>query len=205
MSNKTFSNRYIFLYISILVVIIALLLALAAIKLQPFQKANRETEKMQQILDAAGYDDVPNKEAASLFEQVCRKRETTSGKELYDIVCSDQTQGIVVPVSGKGLWGAIWGYVVLADDRSTIKGVIFSHKSETPGLGGEISTKKFAASFEGKKIFDENGNFVSVKVVKGGVLNSNINPIYGVDAISGGTITSRGVEDMLYQCLANYE
>ncbi|MDD4847227.1 MAG: NADH:ubiquinone reductase (Na(+)-transporting) subunit C [Bacteroidales bacterium] len=202
---KNFSNRYIFLYITVLVVIIAFLLSLATITLQPYQKANRETEKMRQILTAAGYKEVPKSEVQPLFEKVCQKRETPSNKESYDIVCFDQSSGIVIPVNGKGLWGPIWGYVVLADDHSTIKGVFFAHKSETPGLGGEISTEKFCSSFEGKKIFDENGQFVSVKVVKGGVLNSTINPIHGVDAISGGTVTSQGVEEMLYRCLKEEE
>lgn len=202
---KNFSNKYIFLYITILVFVIAILLSLAAILLQPLQKANFETEKMQQILTAAGYQQIPKKETHALFKKVCTPKEDPSKKELYDIVCADQTQGFVIPLRGKGLWGAIWGYVVLAEDHSTIKGVVFSHKSETPGLGGEIASEKFASSFKGKKILDENGRFVSVKVVKGGVSNSSINPIHGVDAISGGTITCRGVEEMLYQCLKNDE
>ena len=110
----------------------------------------------------------------------------------------------IIPLIGTGLWGPIWGNIALKADMSTIEGVTFGHKGETPGLGAEISTDIFTSHFPGKTIFDETGNFVSITVVKGGVSNSNINPSHGVDAISGGTITSNGVSDMLKDCLENY-
>jgi Na+-transporting NADH:ubiquinone oxidoreductase subunit C len=88
---------------------------------------------------------------------------------------------------------------------STIAGVTFGHKGETPGLGAEISTPVFQKQFDNKQIFDQQGVFVSVKVVKGGVKNSTTVPeIHGVDAISGGTITSDGTSEMIEDCLRNY-
>jgi len=110
----------------------------------------------------------------------------------------------VVPLQGVGLWGAIWGNIAFDSDFNTVAGTSFDHKSETPGLGAEINTKEFQNQFKGKQIFDQNGNFVSVSVVKGGVANSAINPIHGVDAVSGGTITSNGTSEMLKDCIENY-
>lgn len=107
----------------------------------------------------------------------------------------------IVPVRGKGLWGPIWGYISFEPDLNTIYGAIYDHKSETPGLGAEINTDWFEGYFPGKKIFDESGKFVSVKVVKGGTPDSNP---HGVDAISGGTITSDGLSAMLEDYLAGY-
>ncbi|MDR1406327.1 MAG: NADH:ubiquinone reductase (Na(+)-transporting) subunit C [Prevotellaceae bacterium] len=106
----------------------------------------------------------------------------------------------IVPVYGLGLWGAIWGYVSLDDDFDTICGAIFDHKSETPGLGAEIALPKFFNQFAGKQLF-ENGQFTSIRIVKGGAPAGDR---HGVDAISGGTITSRGVEEMLKNCLTEY-
>ncbi len=118
-------------------------------------------------------------------------------------VCTneDGSKKYIVPVRGMGLWGPVWGYLSFNDDFNTVYGAIFDHKGETPGLGAEISTHKFAHQFIGKKIF-ENGNFTSVRVVKGGAPQGDL---HGVDAISGGTITSNGVSNMLYDCLGEYK
>jgi Na+-transporting NADH:ubiquinone oxidoreductase subunit C len=107
----------------------------------------------------------------------------------------------IVPVRGKGLWGPIWGYVSFNDDMNTINGAVFDHQGETPGLGAEINTDWFEEEFNGKTIFNDEGEFVSIEVVKGGTDPSNP---HGVDAISGGTITSKGLEAMLQDCLSGY-
>lgn len=107
----------------------------------------------------------------------------------------------VVPITGKGLWGPVWGYIALEKDCNTIFGAKFDHKSETPGLGAEISTANFSDQFIGKQLF-ENGKFVSVDLTKG-VGSSEGNPS-AVDAISGGTLTSNGVKAMLATCLGDY-
>ena len=105
----------------------------------------------------------------------------------------------VFPVYGAGLWGAIWGYVALNEDKDTVYGVYFSHASETPGLGAEIATDWFQHEFAGKKTL-ENGA-VALGVVKNGKVEK---ADYQVDGISGGTITSVGVDAMLKACLNNY-
>lgn len=117
----------------------------------------------------------------------------------------------VVPMLGMGLWAAVWGNIALDADMNTILDANFGHKSETPGLGAEIAEAKnpdkgvFSDMFKGKKLFDEAGEFQSVAVVKGGVANQNAIALdHGVDAISGGTLTSNGVSKMLHDCLSNY-
>ena len=109
----------------------------------------------------------------------------------------------IVPLRGTGLWGAIWGYISLKDDVNTVKGVIFDHKSETAGLGGEITKMWFRQRFEDEKIFDSNGELVGVSVVKGysGGDDKDDNKI---DAISGATITGDGVSDMISERLKHY-
>jgi Na+-transporting NADH:ubiquinone oxidoreductase subunit C len=108
---------------------------------------------------------------------------------------------LIIPLRGRGLWGPIWGYVSLQEDKNTIFGVVFDHQSETPGLGAEINTRNFTEQFDGKKLFDESGEFMSIKVVKGGAPAENK---HAVDGISGGTITCNGVNDMLLENLRGY-
>lgn len=109
----------------------------------------------------------------------------------------------VVPVTGKGLWGPVWGYIALNENCNTIEGAVFDHKSETPGLGAEIATKPFQNQFIDKQIFNKEGLFVSINLLKG--KGSSAGNPYAVDAISGGTLTSNGVKAMLFNCLGSYE
>lgn len=107
----------------------------------------------------------------------------------------------VLALYGTGLWGPIWGYIALENDWDTIYGAVFDHQGETPGLGAEISTPIFSDQFTDKLIF-EKGEFVGIKITKG--IGSSAGNMHAVDAISGGTITSRGVETMLWDCLDAY-
>ncbi len=116
----------------------------------------------------------------------------------------DGDTSYIIPMRGNGLWGPVWGNITLKSDMNTVKGVTFGHKGETPGLGAEIALPVFSGQFPEKKIFDDNGEFTSIRVVKGGVANSSIDIVHGVDAISGGTITSMGVDAMISNNLSNY-
>lgn len=107
----------------------------------------------------------------------------------------------VIPVVGKGLWGPIWGNICLDEDMNTIKGASFGHKGETPGLGAEIQQKFFIDRWIGEKLSDENGEFTKFEIVKDGSGNTMEKK---VDGITGGTITSKGVEEMANRCLAVY-
>lgn len=225
------SNKATFLFASIMVIVIAILLSVAAIILGPYQARNTKIEKMQNILSSVGIqsssDDAEEIFAQYITEQVVlnSKGEPVKGgiaafdidlkkeldkaktgnqdKELFPLFVSQKENKsfYIIPVRGKGLWGPIWGYIALEEDLNTVSGVSFGHKSETPGLGAEIEAEKFEEKFKGKKIFDEKGNFVSVKVTKGSSGSTNI---HGVDAVSGATITSDGVSEMFQRTLSNY-
>ena len=108
----------------------------------------------------------------------------------------------VLPVYGAGLWGPIWGYIAVSDDGNTIYGANFSHEGETPGLGARIAEQPFQDEFKDKHLFVD-GEFKSVAVLKRG--QKTTNGAEQIDALTGATITSRGVSDMLADCLAPYE
>ncbi|MCZ4407476.1 NADH:ubiquinone reductase (Na(+)-transporting) subunit C [Cryomorphaceae bacterium 1068] len=109
---------------------------------------------------------------------------------------------VIIPLVGKGLWGPIWGYVALESDFNTIYGANFDHKTETPGLGAEIKESWFSNPFIGKTIYNESGELVSVDVVKGSAGPDNP---HAVDGITGGTITSNGVDEMLERTFGVYD
>lgn len=190
---KKFSNTYIFLYITALVVIIAVVLTLVYTELEPRRAHNKQAEKCQQILRAAGHD-IDRSKAVEAFSNLAEP--LTEDDQQYRVVCSDGTSGIAVRLDGKGLWGPIWGYAVVSADGQTLKGVCFDHKSETPGLGAKITEEAFMKAFEGKKLYDKDGNFVSVRVLKPGT-SPEIVEENRVDAISGATLTSKGVDEMM--------
>ncbi|HEY0731484.1 MAG TPA: NADH:ubiquinone reductase (Na(+)-transporting) subunit C [Chitinophagaceae bacterium] len=228
--NKN-TNGFTFAFATSVVVVVAVLLSVAAIGLGPYQAKNVRLEKMQNILYSIGIKSEA-KEAEALFNQMIKhqivldingnpvkddisafdidlKKEQDKArtgevdKQLFPlfVLSKDNNTYYVIPVRGKGLWGPIWGYIALESDMNTIHGASFGHKGETPGLGAEIETEAFQKQFVGKKILDEQGGFVSVKLIKGG---ADPKDLHGVDAVSGGTVTSNGVTDMLYNTIRFY-
>lgn len=115
----------------------------------------------------------------------------------------DAAESYILPVYGAGLWDEIWGYVALQTDLSTIEGVTFSHKGETPGLGARITSPDVQQRFQGKQIFDESGNLQSVAMQKGEGKDYS-NDTHKVDGLSGATITANGVNNMLKNYLQYY-
>jgi Na+-transporting NADH:ubiquinone oxidoreductase subunit C len=226
--NKTDTNGYTFMFAIIMVVVVASVLAFTATTLQPIQNENVRQEKMQNILATVGIDTERSKaeglynkyitEAVSLKENgsvdekvdafevdLARELKKPADKQVYPLYIAniDSSKYYIIPLRGKGLWDAIWGYVSLKEDVNTIKGAIFDHKGETPGLGAEITQPWFSERFANEKIFDGNGNLVGVSVVKGNVGPSNKED-NKVDAISGATITGDGVSDMISERLQHY-
>jgi Na+-transporting NADH:ubiquinone oxidoreductase subunit C len=222
------SNKYILVYSSIMVVLVAVSLTFVAVGLKPMQEDNIRIEKMQNILSSVRIV-VPPKEAIATYQKyitevlvINKDGKKVDGVDGFTVdmalelkkpaeqqylpvfiaALDDGKNYSIVPVRGKGLWGPIWGYIAFTDDFNTIYGVTFDHKGETPGLGAEINLDWFENPFQGKQIFDQQGNFTSVNVMKGGAVPDDI---HAVDAISGGTITSKGLEEMLKDCLASYE
>ena len=217
---NTNSNSYTIIYASVMVVIVAFLLAFVNSSLRDLQGKNVELDTKKQILSSLGITEV--KDADAEFSKVVKsdmivaedgslkeydgkfvtayEKEFKENGRAHVFVCEiDGKTKYVVPVYGAGLWGAIWGYVALDEDKNTVFGTYFSHASETPGLGAEIATPRFQTSFIGKHVME--GGSVALSVVKNGKV---ANPEFEVDGISGGTITSNGVDAMLKSCLGQY-
>lgn len=111
----------------------------------------------------------------------------------------------ILPVYGNGLWDNIWGYIALEPDMKTVKGAVFDHKGETPGLGARIADKDIQSRYAGKTIYNDKGE-PGIEMIKG---EGNVDPAslanYKVDGMSGATITGRGVNDMLKNYFTLYE
>ena len=193
---NTNSNSYTIIYASVMVVIVAFLLAFVSSSLRSIQDKNVELDTKKQILAALNIKNVEDAEAATGYEKEAKEHQRL---HVFVAEVNGETK-YVFPVYGAGLWGAIWGYVALNSDKDTVYGVYFSHASETPGLGAEIAGQHFQDEFLGKKTLD-NGE-VALGVVKNGKVEK---PDYQVDGISGGTITSVGVDAMLKACLNSYK
>jgi Na+-transporting NADH:ubiquinone oxidoreductase subunit C len=117
--------------------------------------------------------------------------------KFYGEEASAEIQSYILPVYGSGLWDNIWGFVALNIDGSEIKGAVFAHKGETPGLGARITEKGVQARFKGKELFNEEGEFVSVAMLKGENNPPSRIDSHHVDGMSGATITANGVTSML--------
>ncbi|PIF03350.1 MAG: NADH:ubiquinone reductase (Na(+)-transporting) subunit C [Draconibacterium sp.] len=212
------SDTYTFIYASVMVILVAAILATVSMGLKPLQKKNVAVEKKRGILTSVNIESTSDN-AEKLYDEkivsqyvVNSKGEKVEGdaftidlkkenakpleqRKLPVFECKTE-EGIkyILPMRGAGLWGPIWGYVSLNTDMNTIYGANFAHEGETPGLGAEIATDWFQKMFEGKKIFDNNGKLVSITVAKAG----QEAPVeHKVDGISGGTITSKGLQNML--------
>lgn len=215
------SNVYIMIYTTIIVVVVALLLSITSGVLKERQAANIELDKKKQILSSLPAIDVANVDAEKCFASTIKqiivldaagevKKELdpvkdfnykkAEGEVLIFKAEVENTTKWIIPLDGKGLWGAIWGYIALNDDKNTVYGVFFNHAGETPGLGANITNDAFCSQFEGKHIM-QNGEFASIAVMKVGQTAVGQEQ---VDAISGGTITSKGVEDMLRTSIEKY-
>lgn len=223
---RQYTNTYIFTFSAIMVLLVAALLSVVAMYLQPLQKQNFETNKKQNILLSLNIQST-KENAPVKYDQyitdsyvIDAEGEVQQGLDAFTVDLSKEidqpveerklpvfvghvgdSMQYVIPVRGKGLWGPIWGYIALEEDYNTIYGANFSHQSETPGLGAEISTREFQKQFIGKQIFDEQYQFVSINVIKG---EPPPGALHAVDGISGGTITSEGVDTMLEDVIGAY-
>ena len=117
----------------------------------------------------------------------------------------DAIEAYIFPVYGKGLWGPIWGFIALETDLNTVKGTSFDHKSETPGLGSRITSTEVRNRYNGKKVFDDSGNLVSISMLKGENNLPNVLDDHHIDGLSGATLTAYGVNDMLDSYFKYYQ
>ena len=194
---NTNSNAYIIIYSTVLVVIVAFLLAFVSQSLKDKQEANVALDQEKQILNALNMRDKSDEEAHALYEKTVKY---DAEHNIYVCALDGGQTKYVFPLKGMGLWGGISGFVALDDDRNTIYGAYFNHESETAGLGAEIKdSRAWQEKFIGKKILNENGQ-VTIAVVK------NVEDTdHQVDAVTGATLTSNGVSDMLQKGFNEYK
>src|SRR5574344_854460 len=220
---NTSKNSYTIVYASIVVIVVAFLLAFVSKVLEPQSQANERIDKKKQILSALNIRNLNNSEVEAKYASVIVNDEivnakgsvvksgagkdhdgfTLSFKEITPdnlpvYICrtgaGDDGVKYVFPLIGKGLWGSIWGYIALNKDLKTVYGTYFSHESETAGLGARIKEEPFQQEFVGKKVYKDGSNQINLSVVKNGTVHDSE---VEVDGITGATLTSNGVNDMI--------
>ena len=223
------SNLYTFTFAIIMVLVVGTILAVTSEVLQPRKKQNAADKKMIDILSAIGVDATRSQAKEEYGKYIVDETIINNKGEIIDGLAfnidvlfqfrdktltpddfkypfytaeKDNQTYFIVPMAGTGLWGPVWGFIALEKDCNTVYGAAFDHKAETPGLGAEINTDIFEVPFRGKKIKNYLGEFVSIEVKKGGAEEGDL---HQVDGITGGTITSDGVSDMLFNTLQIYD
>lgn len=222
------SNIYTIIYSTVLVIVVGVVLSVVYQALRPTQLENIANDTRRQILASARIVPQPHETIAQLFDKyitdsyivnyegqkidknikafdvnVSLEYKKPASERLLPVFECQTDNGLkyIIPVYGAGLWGPIWGYVAFDSNGNTIYGAYFAHQGETPGLGAEIEKPAFSNQFDGKDIFTTTGEFTSVAVVKTGKEPAGR---AWVHAVSGGTITSQGVQKMLYDSLEPY-
>ena len=217
----TSSNTYTIVYASVMVIIVAFLLAFISSVLKPTQDANVENDTKGQILTSLNIDIKASgfnvaDEFKNVQDMLWNGTELVSyeGKflssygsaikagELHVFVAQAEGETkYVLPVTGRGLWGGLWGYIALNADKKTVYGTYFYHESETAGLGARIGERWFQEQFNGKPVFaGENTEAVALKVVKAGASKAENE----IDGVTGATLTSDGVSAMVQDGLSVY-
>lgn len=226
--NKN-SIPYTIIYCAVLVIAVAVGLSIVYQSLRPAQEKNIADDKKRQILSSIRISPEKGENVADVYDRyitesflvnfngnrtdsatdpfavdVAAQVKLDDNKRLLPVFEAKTKDGTkyIIPVYGAGLWGPIWGYVAFDDNGDTIYGAYFAHQGETPGLGAEIEKPAFSNQFKGKNIFASDGAFQSVEVVKSG--HEPKDGKAWVHAISGGTITSQGVQKMLSNSLEPY-
>lgn len=222
------NNGYIFGFTIVLIAVVGTILASISMGLKDKQNKNDEVKKQKDILAAIKVEST-RANAATLYPDFIisdlvidmngkvlegedanaidikkqhRDKKLTEEMKKYPLYIAEKEgkRLYIIPMVGKGLWGPVWGYISLDDDLRTIYGVSFDHKTETPGLGAEIKQEFFTNRYVGETVADESLNYNPIKVVKDG---SGGEPLK-VDGITGGTITSKGVEEMVNRTMEIY-
>ena len=231
---NTNSNAYTIIYAAVIVIIVAFLLAFVSSALKPTQDANVAKDKKKQILASLNLRNLTDVEGTyaqvitadiiygATAEEITNdglsaneagehvngaflvegKNISAANRPLYVATVEGETK-YVIPVTGAGLWGGIWGYIAINDDGETIFGTYFSHESETAGLGALINEVPFQESFIGKNLHAEGSEDIALSVVKKGN-EGTLSPDNYVNGITGATLTSNGVNDMLKKGIGAY-
>jgi Na+-transporting NADH:ubiquinone oxidoreductase subunit C len=212
------------LFALITALVCSFLLTAASAGLKPFQAENVEVDQKKNILKAVGWIQEDKKYSNEMIkrgyaDRIREVRISSDGEiisegdaiektlPVYIYMMNEQIESYIIPINSRGLWGKIMGYLALKNDGSTIAGFTVYKHNETPGLGGEIEKRWFQKNFEGKKILDRYGNFVSISIAKGSLSSSfpeDKRPNY-VDGISGATLTGKYLTAGLKDTLIDYE
>lgn len=193
------TNTYIIIYASVMVIIVAFLLAFISSVLKPTQDANVERDKKNQILTSLNIVGLKGEAIDRQYAQTITDVQTEAGGPVYVAQVDDQTK-YVLPVKGRGLWGGLWGYISIDEDKQHVFGTYFDHESETAGLGARIKERWFQEQFNGKPIFTDNTQQVALTVVKKGASKAETE----IDGVTGATLTSNGVAGMVTDGLQAY-
>ena len=195
----TNSNVYTIVYAAIMVVIVAFLLAFVSDALKPTQDANVLRDTKNQILTSLNIEGLSGDAVDAKYAEVITDTLDSNDKAIY-VANVDGIVKYVLPVKGRGLWGGLWGYIAVDENKSQVYGTYFSHESETAGLGARINERWFQQQFNGKPIFDEAGNIALTVVKQGSVILPT-----EVDGVTGATLTSKGVGAMVTDGLSDYK
>ncbi len=200
MKLNTNSNSYIIIYSAILVIIVAFLLAFIFKALKPMQDANVALDIKKQILYSLNIRGLDGSEAEAKYAEVVKEEKDVDGQKIY--LCDiDGEEICVFSLKGMGLWGGISGYLAIHDqDGPTVYGAYFNHESETAGLGAEIKdSQAWQEKFIGKKVF-KGGEYGSIAL---SVVKNVDDAATQVDCVTGATLTSNGVNDMIHAGLSS--
>ena len=129
-------------------------------------------------------------------EDIAQLKRMPKYMAVYFVKEDGEIKEIILPIYGKGLWSTMYGFMALDSDLQTIRGFTFYEHGETPGLGGEVDNPNWKKIWKGKKAFDEEWN-VKIEVIKGRVDPSSDNAKYQIDGLSGSTLTTRGVDNLV--------
>lgn len=224
---NTNSNSYTIIYASVMVIIVAFLLAFVSSTLKPLQDANVAIDKKSQILASLNIRGLekseiePKYDAVIVGDQIIKADGTVvndgaakdeaafvvDSKDINEnnmplyVANVDGATKYVIPVTGRGLWGGLWGYIALNEDCKTVFGAYMSHASETAGLGALLVEPWFQERFLGKKLFKDGSNDVALTVVKAGAVKE---ADFEVDGITGATLTTNGIAAMVKDGLQKY-
>tara|TARA_B100000902_G_scaffold316845_1_gene308318 strand:+ start:309 stop:1025 length:717 start_codon:yes stop_codon:yes gene_type:complete len=224
------SNNYTLIFTAILTIILGFFVSTADSSLREMREKNIEADIRKNILSSLGFEELEeepwtNEKVEEMFSQSIvgfvidssgkviegrKPKDIDSDSEfenfpIYKRVENDIIQGYSIPISGKGLWGTMYGYFSIEPDGATAKGITFYAHIETPGLGAEVDKPWFQNNFPGKKFIDNEGNLIGIQAIKGGVDDSSPEAYHQVDGISGATMTTKGLNIFLLKDLKIYD
>ena len=198
MKLNTNSNAYIIIYSAIMVLIVAFLLAFVSQTLKPMQDKNVALDTEKQILNSLNLRGLSDDDAHATYEKIVKYDEA---QNVYVCTLENGDVKYVLPLKGQGMWGGISAFLAIDSDKNTVYGAYFNHESETAGLGAEIKdSQEWQEKFIGKKLHKDGVDGIALSVVKK-VTDSETQ----VDAVTGATLTSNGVSEMLQNCLKGVE